>query len=149
MILIKPPCFHHSGLLSLHVWVAVIHSLSVSTGGTYLEEEAHSAGCTDWLSDDVSESSDWLVLAHQTHSYLEVQTAAYCLDPWLREGLGLKLARWEGWANMYDLRSDQAPQESYHSCKWEVHHEEALEDLRWTACLVGQQHWGAHIWHRM
>lgn len=53
---------------------------SVSTEGTCLRK-AHSAGRTDWVVGDVSESSDWLVLGHQIHFYLEAQTATCCPGP--------------------------------------------------------------------
>lgn len=55
-------------------------SVSVNTGGTCLGE-ARSAGCTDWVVDDVSESSEWLVLIRQTHSYSEAQIATCCPGP--------------------------------------------------------------------
>ncbi len=85
---IRRPVLHHSGLASVHFWVTVWLSVSegvsisesVSTESTCLRE-ARSAGCTDWVVDDVSESSDWLVLTRQTHSYWEARIATCCPGP--------------------------------------------------------------------
>lgn len=55
-------------------------SESVSTEGTCFGE-ARSAGCTERVAEDVGESSDWLVLAHQTQSYWEALIATCCLGP--------------------------------------------------------------------